>query len=49
MGLPVKVGVGLAAGSFAQALRRPRALAWMNRACGAVLIGLGLRLAAAER
>jgi threonine/homoserine/homoserine lactone efflux protein len=50
MALPVKAGVGLAAGSLAEALRRrPAALAWINRASGAVLVGLGLRLAAAER
>ncbi len=50
MALPVKVGVGLAAGSLAErVLRSPRALTWVNRASGAVLVGLGLRLAAAER
>jgi threonine/homoserine/homoserine lactone efflux protein len=30
-------------------LRRPSALAWINRASGSVLVALGLRLAAAER
>jgi threonine/homoserine/homoserine lactone efflux protein len=30
-------------------LRRPSTLAWVNRFSGAVLVGLGLRLAAAER
>ncbi len=50
MALPVKVGVGLAAGSLAErVMRSPRALTWVNRASGAVLVGLGLRLAAAER
>ena len=50
LGLPVKVGVGLAAGSLSErVLRRPGAIAWMNRASGAVLVGLGLRLVAAER
>ena len=50
MGLPVKCAVGLAAGSLSErVLRRPGTLAWVHRASGAVLIGLGLRLAAAER
>ena len=50
LGLPVKVGVGLAAGSLSEkVLRKPAVLAWVNRASGAVLVGLGLRLAAAER
>ena len=50
LGLPVKAGVGLAAGSLSEAIRRrPRALAWVNRASGAILVGLGLRLAASER
>ncbi len=50
LGLPVKVGVGLAAGSLSErVLRRPGAIAWMNRASGAVLVGLGLRLAASGR
>ncbi len=50
LGLPVKVGVGLAAGSLSErVLRRPGAIAWMNRVSGTVLVGLGLRLAAAER
>ena len=50
MGLPVKVGVALAAGSLADRLRRrPSTLAWVNRFSGAVLVGLGLRLAASER
>jgi threonine/homoserine/homoserine lactone efflux protein len=30
-------------------LRRPGAMAWMNRASGTILVMLGLRLAAAER
>jgi threonine/homoserine/homoserine lactone efflux protein len=50
MGLPVKAGVALAAGSLSErVLRRPSALAWVNRTSGAILVGLGLRLAASER
>jgi threonine/homoserine/homoserine lactone efflux protein len=50
LALPVKVGVGLAAGSLSErVLRTPSALAWVNRASGFVLVALGLRLAAAER
>ena len=50
MALPVKVGVGLAAGTFsARVLRSPQTLAWVNRASGGVLVALGLRLAATER
>ena len=50
LAFPVKAGVGIAAGSLSErVLRRPSVMAWVNRASGAVLIGLGLRLAAAER
>ena len=50
LALPVKSAVGLAAGTLSEAiLRRPGALAWMNRVCGALLVGLGLRLATFER
>jgi threonine/homoserine/homoserine lactone efflux protein len=50
LALPVKAGVGLAAGTFAERVLRSRsAMAWINRASGAVLVGLGLRLALAER
>ena len=50
MGLPVKAGVALAAGSLSERiLKRPAALAWVQRASGAVLVGLGLRLAAQPR
>jgi threonine/homoserine/homoserine lactone efflux protein len=50
LALPVKTAVGLAAGSLSErVLRRPGTLAWMNRVCGTVLVGLGLRLAASER
>ena len=50
LALPIKSAVGLAAGSLSErVLRRPAALVWMNRVCGAVLVGLGLRLAAADR
>lgn len=50
MGLVVKAGVGLAAGSLSERmLRKPRALVWINRVSGTILIGLGLRLAASPR
>jgi threonine/homoserine/homoserine lactone efflux protein len=50
MALPVKSGVALAAGSLSErVLRKPSTLAWMNRFSGAVLVGIGLRLAAADR
>ena len=50
LGLPVKAGVGVLAGSLSEAMRRrPQRLAWVNRASGAILVGLGLRLAASER
>lgn len=50
LALPVKAGVALAAGSLSErVLRKPATLAWVNRASGAVLVGLGLRLAASER
>ena len=50
LALPVKTGVALAAGSLSERMRRrPSTLAWVNRSSGAVLVGLGLRLAAAER
>lgn len=50
MAFPVKAAVGLAAGSLSERiLRRPAVMAGVNRASGAVLVGLGLRLAAAER
>jgi threonine/homoserine/homoserine lactone efflux protein len=50
MGLVVKAGVGLAAGSLSErVLRKPRALVWINRASGTILVGLGLRLAASPR
>ncbi len=50
LALPVKAGVGLAAGAFSERiLRRPGALAWMNRTCGAVLVALGARLAVSGR
>ena len=50
LGLPVKCAVGFAAGSLSErVLRNPGALAWVNRASGAVLVGLGLRLAATDR
>jgi threonine/homoserine/homoserine lactone efflux protein len=46
LGLPVKCGVALVAARLSRRmLRRPRALVWMNRACGAVLVALGARLA----
>ena len=50
MGLVVKAGVGLAAGSLSErVLKRPSALVWVNRVSGTILVGLGLRLAAAPR
>ena len=50
MALPVKVGVGLAAGTLSKrALNSPRALTWINRVSGGVLVLLGLRLATAQR
>ena len=50
MALPVKGGVALAAASLSQrVLRRPRAMLWVNRSSGAVLVGLGLRLAGSQR
>lgn len=50
MALPVKAGVGLAAGALAERLLgRPRALAWIGRASGLVLVALGLRLVASAR
>jgi threonine/homoserine/homoserine lactone efflux protein len=50
MALPVKVGVGLAAGSLSERARRsPNLLTHINQASGLVLVALGLRLAAQER
>ncbi len=50
LALPIKAGVGLAAGSLSErVLKNPSALTWMNRASGAVIVGLGIRLAAADR
>jgi len=50
MGLVVKAGVGLAAGSLSERiLQRPRAMVWINRASGGILVALGLRLAAAPQ
>lgn len=50
MGLVVKAGVGLAAGSLSErVLRKPRALVWINRVSGTILVALGLRLAASPR
>jgi threonine/homoserine/homoserine lactone efflux protein len=50
LALPVKAGVGLAAGSLSErVLRNPSALVWVNRVSGGVLIALGLRLAATDR
>ena len=50
LALPVKCGVGLAAGTLSERiLGRPSAFTWINRASGAVLVGLGLRFAASPR
>jgi threonine/homoserine/homoserine lactone efflux protein len=46
LGLPVKCGVALVAARLSERMRRaPAALTWMNRACGALLVALGVRLA----
>jgi threonine/homoserine/homoserine lactone efflux protein len=46
LGLPVKCGVALIAARLSNRMRaKPIALAWMNRACGALLVALGVRLA----
>jgi threonine/homoserine/homoserine lactone efflux protein len=46
LGLPVKCAVALIAARLSDRMRRtPAALAWMNRACGALLVALGVRLA----
>ena len=46
LGLPVKCGVALVAAHLSdRMLRKPKALVWMNRACGALLVALGVRLA----
>ena len=46
----ILVHTALAAGSLSErVLRRPAALAWVNRASGGVLVALGLRLAATDR
>ena len=50
LALPVKVGVGLAAGSLSErVLRSGSTFKWIQRASATVLIGLGVRLAAGER
>ena len=50
MALPIKAGVGLAAGSLSERARRsPSLLTRINKVGGLVLVGLGLRLAAQER
>jgi threonine/homoserine/homoserine lactone efflux protein len=46
----VKAPVGLSAGMLSAWLRaRPRALTWLHRASGAVLVGLGIKLALERR
>ena len=46
----VKAPVGLSAGVLSAWLRaRPAVLAWLHRASGAVLVGLGVRLAFERR
>ena len=46
LGLPVKCGVALIAARLSERMRRkPALLAWMNRACGVLLVALGVRLA----
>jgi threonine/homoserine/homoserine lactone efflux protein len=50
LALPVKVGVGLAAGSLSERILRSEAvLKWIQRASATVLIALGVRLAVGER
>lgn len=50
MGLVVKAAVGLAAGSLSErVLRKPRAMVWIHRVSGTILVGLGLRLATSPR
>ena len=50
LALPIKVGVGLAAGTLAQRMARSNwALAWLNRVGGMVLVLVGLRIAALDR
>jgi threonine/homoserine/homoserine lactone efflux protein len=50
LALPVKSAVGFAAGKFAsRALGDGAVFAWMNRACGAALLALGIGLAATQR
>ena len=49
LALPIKCAVGLAAGTLSERIvARPAALAWMNRLSGAILVALGVRLAALE-
>jgi len=49
LALPIKCAVGLAAGTLAERIvARPAALALMIRLCGAILVALGVRLAAIE-
>ncbi len=46
LGLPVKCAVALIAARLSDRMRRrPAALVWINRACGALLVALGARLA----
>ncbi len=50
LAFPVKSIVGIAAGSLSErVLRNPRAILWMNRVSGGVLVLLGLRLATTQR
>lgn len=50
LALPIKTGVGLAAGTLAQRMARSNwALAWLNRVGGMVLVLVGLRIAALDR
>jgi len=46
LALPVKSAVALVTARLSDRMsRQPRALVWMNRTCGALLVGLGIRLA----
>ena len=50
MALPVKIAVGVAAGTLSKrVLRSGAALRWVNRVSGGVLVALGLRLATTQR
>ena len=49
LALPIKAGVGLAAGTLGRRLLRGAAAAWIGRVGGSVLVALGVRLAFSGR